>query len=98
MEKYRWIMYLNTPMGDFEVIRVHNIEEAKGSLVEYGVNTGFYQDLQVSGQYGCSGRLYPYTEEDWAEAEEYAEIGCPFDHPSKLVENGPRGGVRVFNA
>lgn len=98
MRKYRWIMYLHNPMGGFEVTRVHNLEEAKGELIEYGRATGFYQDLQVSGQYGCSGSLYPHSEEAWAEAEEFSTSGCPFDYPSKLVENGPRGGVRITNA
>ena len=98
MRKYRWIMYLHDPMGGFDVVRVHSHEEAKGELIGYGRDTGFHQDLQVSGQYGCSGALYPYSEEAWESAEEYREIGNPFDYPSYLVENGPRGGVNVTRA
>jgi hypothetical protein len=96
--RYRWIMYLHNPVGGFEVMRVTSLLAAKLELIAYGRATGFYQDLQVGGQYGCTGSLYPYTDEDWAEAEEYAEIGCPFDYPSYLVENGPRGGVKVIPA
>jgi hypothetical protein len=96
--RYRWIMYLHNPIGGFDVQRVTSHEAAKAALIEYGRNTGYYQDLQVTGQYGCSGELYPYTNEDWADAEEYAEIGCPFDYPSYLVENGPLGGVKVTAA
>ena len=98
MRKYRWIMYLQTPQGAFEVQRIHNLADARTALVQYGRATGFYQDLQVSGQYGCSGYLYPYSDEDWAEASEFLEIGNPFDYPSKLVENGPKGGVNITNA
>jgi hypothetical protein len=92
---YRWIMYLHNPLGNFDVQRVTSLDAARAALVDYGKATGFYQDLQVTGEYGCSGTLYPYSTEDWASAEEYREVGCPFDYPSKVVKNGPRGGVRV---
>lgn len=95
--KFRWIVYLNQPMGGFEVERATSLEGAKQLLRNYSRNTGYYHDLQVSGQYGCSAALYPYSDKDWAEAEEYAEIGCPFDYPSRALEHGPRGGVRVMN-
>ncbi|MFJ2176417.1 hypothetical protein ACIOHE_26440 [Streptomyces sp. NPDC087851] len=95
---YRWIMYLHDPLGGFDVQRVTSLDAARAALIEYGRNTGFNQDLQVTGEYGCSGSLYPYTEENWASAMEYRDAGCPFDCPSKLVENGPRGGVRITNA
>lgn len=98
MQDYRWIMYLYNPMGGFEVIRIKNLEQAKLELIIYGRSTGFYQDLQVGGQYGCSGTLYAYTKENWQDALEYEEVGCPLGYPSKLVENGPRGGVRITNA
>ena len=98
LENYRWIMYLHDPLGSFDVQRVTSLDAAKAALIEYGRNTGFYQDLQVGGQYGCSGSLYPYSEEARAEAERFRDSGCPFDYPSKLVENGPRGGVRITNA
>ena len=32
------------------------------------------------------------------DAKEFADVGCPFDCPSKVVERGPRGGVRFVNA
>lgn len=98
VQPFRWIMYLYNPLGGFEVMRVGSLVAAKAALVEYGRATGFHQDLQVSGEYGCSGRLYPYTEENWGAAEEFRGMGCPFDYPSKLVQNGPRGGVRVVDA
>lgn len=31
-------------------------------------------------------------------AKEFEDIGCPFDYPSKVVERGPRGGVKIVNA
>jgi hypothetical protein len=96
--KYRWILYLHDPMGGFKVMRVTSLPAAKRELIAYGKATGFHQDLQVTGQYGCTGSLYPYTDEDWAEAEDFADAGCPFGYPSYLVENGPRGGVKVISA
>lgn len=95
---YRWIMYLHNPMGGFDVIRVRNLEHAKAHLVAYGENTGFGQSLQTNGEYGCTGSLYEYTEEMWADALEFKTTGCPFDYPAKLVKNGPRGGVRILEA
>jgi hypothetical protein len=91
-------MYLHDPIGGFDVIRIRNLNEAKIHLEAYGENTGFGQALQVNGEYGCTGSLYGYTEEDWAEAQEFKTSGCPFDYPAKLVKNGPRGGVRVIEA
>jgi hypothetical protein len=89
--KYRWIVYLNQPVfGSFDVERVESIEAAKAALVRYGNETYVYEQATAT--------LYPYSTEDWAEAVEYREIGCPFDYPSKQIERGPRDGVKVTNA
>jgi hypothetical protein len=94
--KFRWIMYLHNPLGGFELTRVASLEESRWSLSAYDEGTGFRQALQTNGEYGCSGTLYPYTEEAWEEAEEFRTSGCPFDYPSYEVKNGPRGGIRVI--
>lgn len=92
--KFRWIIYLHHPLGSFDVQRVTSLEAAKDALRDYDRNTGVNQALQAgSGEYGCSGSLYPYTEKAWEEAEEFGTSGCPFGYPSWLVKNGPRGGV-----
>lgn len=91
--KYRWIMYLHTPMpGDMSVTlrRVTSLAAAKDEVRRFERHTGFYDS--------CSASLYAYSDEDWAEAEEYATIGNPFDYPWKLIERGPRGGMKVVNA
>lgn len=96
---YRWIMYLHNPTpGGFDVQRVASFDEAKAALIQYGKDTGFYQDLTVYGSHGPTGALYPYDEESWKDAEEYRDIGNPFDYPSYVVESGPRGGVKVTPA
>lgn len=96
---YRWIMYITNPGGlGGDLLRVTSQEAAKAALIEHGRNSGFYQNLTVYGTYGPTAALYPYTEDDWKEAEEYREIGNPFDYPSYLVESGPRGGVKVIPA
>lgn len=45
----------------------------------------------------CSMTLY-YAGNDQSMydlAKEYEEIGCPFDYPDRVIEHGPRGGVKV---
>lgn len=84
---YRWIIYLHQPMGGFDVQRVSSIEEAKSALHQWSRDVYVYEQATAS--------LYPYSKEDWAEAKEYEEIGCPFDYPSKVMEFGPRGGIKV---
>lgn len=93
MTNYRWIMYLYTPMpGDTSVTlrRVTSLAAAKEELKEFERNSGFYDS--------CSAALYGYSEENWAEAEDFATSGCPFDYPAKLIERGPRGGIKVVDA
>lgn len=37
------------------------------------------------------------AEEMIATAKEFAGVGCPFDYPDRIIERGPRGGVRIEN-
>lgn len=88
--EYRWIVYLHQPFGKgFDVARVANLREALGALETYGREV--YDD-------SCTASLYPYSETDWIAAEDYRNTGCPLDCPSKVIERGPRGGMRVVNA
>jgi hypothetical protein len=92
MQKYNWIMYLHTPMpGDRSVTlrRVTSLTNALLEVANFELATGF------RGQ--CGATLYPYSEENWRLAEEYATIGTPFDYPVKLIERGPRGGMVIVN-
>lgn len=93
MSKYRWIMYLHTPMpGDISVTlrRVASLRSALLELVNFELASGFI------GR--CSASLYAYSDQDWADAEEYATVGCPFDYPDKVIERGPKGGMTIVNA
>lgn len=91
MIKNRWIAYFHGPFShSFDIAAYPSLYEAGQGMKEYGRNTGFHEEATAA--------LYPYSEEDWAEAQEYAEIGCPFDYPSKLMQFGPRGGIKVENA
>lgn len=88
---YRWIMYMYQPMGgSFDVTRVASLEQARAELERYGRETYTYEEATAS--------LYPYSEEDWAEAESFRDTGNPFDYPSKVIERGPKGGMRIINA
>ena len=91
MSKYKYIMYLrlNFP-GEtgFSLRRVTSLAQALCEFENFKLNSGM----------DASATLYPYSEDSWAEAEEFATSGCPFDYPQKIVENGPRGGVRITDA
>jgi hypothetical protein len=87
---YRWIMYMYQPMGSFDVTRVASLEQARAELERYGRETYVYEEATAS--------LYPYSEEAWAEAESFRDTGNPFDYPSKVIERGPKGGMRIINA
>ncbi len=90
--KYRWIMYAHQPygmqFGSFELTRHASLKDCADRMR--------YNESATSGDWSAS--LYAYSDKSWAEAEEYREIGCPFDYPAKLIERGPRGGMRVTNA
>lgn len=98
MAKYRYIMYMYTPTGGFDFVQVESQKRAKEELISYSEATGFHRELQANGEYGCTGSLYPYSEEGWEDAWEFRSSGCPFDYPLYLVRNGPRGGVKVIPA
>lgn len=88
--KYRWIVYLHHPQGGFGIDRALSLRDAEEILRRYSRDTFVYEQATAS--------LYPYSEEDWEEAKEYEEIGCPFDYPSKVLSFGPKGGIKVENA
>lgn len=91
MSAYKYIMYLslNFP-GEtgFSLRRVTSLTQAVLEFENFKLNSGM----------DASASLYPYSEENWAEAEEFATSGCPFDYPWKIIETGPQGGVRIINA
>lgn len=93
MKKYKWIMYLHTPMpGDTSVTlrRVTSLAQALTEVANFELATGFHDQ--------CGAALYSYSEEGWQVAEEFATSGCPFDYPSKIIERGPKGGMKVVDA
>ena len=96
--RYRWIVYLRHPIGGFSLVRVTSLEAAKDALAEFSRENRLYYDLQTNGEYGARGELYPYTLDDWIEAENMREIGVPFDFPDAWIKQGPRGGVRIEKA
>lgn len=89
--KYRWIMYVsqNTPGNlSFTLERVTSLDAARFAYADYC--RAVYTDE-------CSATLYTYTDEAWAEAEDFRDTGCPFDYPDRLIERGPNGGIVVKN-
>ncbi len=89
-----WISYTsqNIPGNQsFELDFHPTLGDAKATFKEFceGVGT----DDCIMTLYWCGGDA-----EMVKSAYDFALIGCPFDYPSKLVETGPRGGVKVTNA
>lgn len=93
MQKYRWIMYLHTPMPGNVSVNLRRVTSLTNALLEV---INFERDTDFYGQ--CGAVLYPYSEEDWENAEEFATTGIPFDYPVKVIERGPRGGMVIVDA
>lgn len=88
---YRWIMYVsqNIPCNvSFDLHRVRSLAEAREKFTQFC-------DAVMSDN--CTGTLYWYTDDAWSEAEDFRDIGCPFDYPDRIIERGPRNGVLVQN-
>lgn len=89
MPRYLWIMYVsqNIPGNQsFDLSRETSMVNAREAYVKF---------CDAVGTEDCSARLYVYSEESWASAEEYRKIGCPFDYPSVCIDRGPRNGVVI---
>ena len=87
--KYQWIMYAqqNIPGNiSFDLSRVKSLDEAKRALETF--SRAVYCD-------DVSATLYAYSDEAWAEAEDFRSVGCPFDYPDRLIERGTRGAMKV---
>lgn len=88
----RWIMYASQVMPGNTSFRLschQSLDWCKDSLAQ------FSREIYADDVYAT---LYPFTEEMWAEARKYEETGCPFDYPSKIIERGPRGALRIISA
>ncbi|MEV7814242.1 hypothetical protein AB0P05_26480 [Streptomyces flaveolus] len=88
---YRWIMYVsqNIPGNtSFDLMRAASLEDAREQYRAY-CEAVFSDD--------CSMTLYAYSDERWAEAEDFRDTGCPFDYPDRIIERGPNGGIVLQN-
>jgi hypothetical protein len=88
----RWIVYLHVdaPGRDaFTVTAVENLKAARKALGVWSLGMG---------EDSVSASLYPYSPEAWADAMDFRTVGCPFDYPSRIIERGPRGALRVVSA
>jgi hypothetical protein len=86
----RWIMYAHQGFPGELYARVtchESLDWAKWSLKKYADATVVREQ--------ASATLYPFTPEDWESAREMEKVGCPFGYPSRLIEFGPKGGIRV---
>ena len=84
-----YIAYFHSgfPGGAGDLHRFDSLSEAKSAFRGWSGESWVTTD-------GASASLYwSDNEEDWAEAQEFETVGCPFDYPSYLLNIGPRGGV-----
>lgn len=95
MRTIRWISYTqqNIPGNQsFELTFHASLDEVR---IEF---ENFCCDVDTDD---CSMTLYNVDHPDGQNmielANEFADVGCPFDYPDKIVERGPRGGIRFVN-
>ncbi|MEN8656388.1 hypothetical protein ABCR94_38895 [Streptomyces sp. 21So2-11] len=91
MRDYRWISYMsqNIPGNtSFTLGRHASLGAARNAYAEF---------CNAVGTDECSMTLYPFSEQNWKDAEEFKEAGC-VGYPSRIIERGPLGGVRVVEA
>lgn len=87
--KYEWIVYLSQNISggqSFDLQRARSIRDAQDQFETFCREV--YSD-------DCSALLYAYSDEAWAQALDFRDVGCPFDYPDRLIERGARGGVKV---
>lgn len=90
--KYQWIMYTaqSIPGGlSFDLDRATSLADAKAKFEK------FCRDAWTTD---CSATLYAYSDESWAQAQDFRKVGCPFDYPDRLIERGRNGGIKVSRA
>lgn len=83
---FRWISYSHLHMPgnqSFKLDRHESLSEAREAFLKFCRDSG----------YDSSMTLYAYSDDAWLSAEDFREIGCPFDYPDKRIIRGPRGGV-----
>ncbi len=96
--RVRWVSYTmqNIPGNILSDVNFHySLTDALEAYVDY---------CRAVGTDECSMSLYGLPEDADArvemieQAEDFEPYGCPFDYPSKIIERGPRGGVKLINA
>ena len=89
---FRWIVYLHhrVPFGSFELDRAVSLADAQRLLREFDSNGGYDHESDAS--------LYPYSEENWEDAKQFEDVGCPFNYPAYILEWGNRGAIRIERA
>jgi hypothetical protein len=91
----RWISYTqqNIPGNISFALHFHNSLDDAKDVFRVFCEQVMYDD--------CSMTLYavpnsPGLRIDMiAQAKDFADVGCPFDCPDRLIEHGPRGGIVV---
>lgn len=86
---FRWIAYSmqNSPGNQSFLLSRHE------SLIDAEDN--FERFCREVYSDDCHSALYAYSDEAWESAEDFRDVGCPFDYPDRLIEHGPRGGIVV---
>lgn len=97
----RWIMFTSQNIPGNQLADARRVVSLTAARRVYEV---FCESV---GTDNCSATLYPYTEENWEETLEhrvdskesqFTVNGCPLGYPSKTVERGNRGGIKIENA
>lgn len=90
--RYRYIMYASQDIPcnpSFDLSRVASLDNARREYARF---------CDAVGTDECSARLYAYSDEAWESAEQFRDVGCPFDYPDYVIERGALNGIRVSHA
>jgi len=84
---FRWISYTQAHIPgnqSFQLGRHESLADARQTFLKF---------CHDSGYDASSMSLYAYSDEAWAQAEDFRDIGCPFDYPVRRIIRGERNGV-----
>ena len=91
MRNYRWIMYVSQNIPGNTSFTLERVPSLLSAILEYE------NYCMAVGTDECSATLYAYSDDAWKDAEDFRGTGCPLDYPSRIIERGPMGGIRVQN-
>lgn len=91
-----WITYASQNIPGSQSFDMEYFKTLEGAVQGY---RNFCNEIMSDE---CTMTLYwcpngPEGYEMREQAEQFRDVGCPFDYPDRIIERGPKGGVLVQN-